>query len=222
MEDSEHTKPCELLHAYEIGMLSDDEVSIFEAHLIECERCFEQVKNFQREAALLARDADVRKAVSVLSGSESRSADPVGARTAFWSGMSWRLGIASTALAAVLIIVVALVMTGGKAPGRTVIMGVLMPRSGPFPTVTVSDQDTLIVEFPVSRALSDSIISVSVRCVESGARIYYNDHLPLSGRAGEVELLGSSLESGKYELLMKGAADMSSGEDLTTFVIVKK
>ena len=42
-----------LLHAYELGMISDEEKDLFEAHLLECESCFEQVREFMPRGAML-------------------------------------------------------------------------------------------------------------------------------------------------------------------------
>ena len=53
----------DLLHAYEIGALSEADVERFEIHLMHCEHCYEQVKDFQREAALLFEDSEVKEAV---------------------------------------------------------------------------------------------------------------------------------------------------------------
>ncbi len=52
-----------LLHAYELKALSDEDVEHFEIHLLECEFCFEQLRNFERVASLLASDEEVKKSI---------------------------------------------------------------------------------------------------------------------------------------------------------------
>lgn len=52
-----------LLHAYEINALSDDDLKKFEAHILSCEHCFEQVQSFETESEILRADAAVRREV---------------------------------------------------------------------------------------------------------------------------------------------------------------
>ena len=49
----------DLIHAWELGLLSDDERREFELHLMECPACFEDVQRFRREAEALRTDASV-------------------------------------------------------------------------------------------------------------------------------------------------------------------
>lgn len=49
-----------LLHAYELNALSEDDTERFELHLLRCEHCFGEVKDFRRNALLLRKDAAVR------------------------------------------------------------------------------------------------------------------------------------------------------------------
>jgi TolB-like protein len=52
-----------MLHLYELGLLSPDDLEAFELHLYECEYCFESVQQFREEALLIKHDPDVRKTV---------------------------------------------------------------------------------------------------------------------------------------------------------------
>lgn len=52
-----------LLHAYELNVLSEEDIERFEIHLLGCEHCFDQLKNFEQEAALLTSDDEVRELV---------------------------------------------------------------------------------------------------------------------------------------------------------------
>jgi Asp-tRNA(Asn)/Glu-tRNA(Gln) amidotransferase C subunit len=53
----------ELLHAYELNALSEEDTERFETHLLECEHCFNQLKNFEQEAVLLSSDDEVKKII---------------------------------------------------------------------------------------------------------------------------------------------------------------
>lgn len=52
-----------LLHAYGLNALSEEDFKRFEIHLLECEHCFEQLKNFRQVAPLLRSDREVREMV---------------------------------------------------------------------------------------------------------------------------------------------------------------
>ena len=59
-----------LLHAYELNVLSEEDIERFEIHLMECEHCFNQLKNFEQEATLLSSDDEVRELVREVSREE--------------------------------------------------------------------------------------------------------------------------------------------------------
>jgi len=63
-----------LLHAYELDALSEEDTERVEIHLLECEHCFEQLTNFERETTLLSTDHEVREVIAEAAGEEySRS-----------------------------------------------------------------------------------------------------------------------------------------------------
>lgn len=49
----------QLLHAYELGALPDNDTERFEIHLIRCACCYESIVQFDTQASLLRLDADV-------------------------------------------------------------------------------------------------------------------------------------------------------------------
>jgi len=50
-----------LLHAYELGLLSDEEKDQFEAHLMECPYCFNEVKQFMPRGAFLRSSPRIKQ-----------------------------------------------------------------------------------------------------------------------------------------------------------------
>ncbi|MFQ6104595.1 MAG: zf-HC2 domain-containing protein [Candidatus Glassbacteria bacterium] len=66
-----------LIHAYELNALSTEDARRFEIHIMKCEYCFNEVKDFTREAILLSSDEAVKDIISKASTgfqSESESA----------------------------------------------------------------------------------------------------------------------------------------------------
>jgi hypothetical protein len=63
MSKCEDTDLGRLLHAYELGGLSEEDAESFEIHLLECEHCFGELKAFEEAAALLCSDQEVAELV---------------------------------------------------------------------------------------------------------------------------------------------------------------
>jgi hypothetical protein len=49
-----------MLHSYELGVLSSEEAREFEKHVLDCESCFEEMKEMLPTSTLLRHDPDVR------------------------------------------------------------------------------------------------------------------------------------------------------------------
>ena len=50
-----------LLYAFELGLLNDEDRSLVETHLLQCEECFEKFKQFEDARELILKDDDVRR-----------------------------------------------------------------------------------------------------------------------------------------------------------------
>ena len=51
----------DMIYAYELGMLSEDEIRELELHLLECEECMQSVREFRQTALLLRHDKEVQE-----------------------------------------------------------------------------------------------------------------------------------------------------------------
>ena len=58
----------QLLHDYELGLLSAEESRRFELHLYECDHCLKQVREFRESSRILIGDPDFREITSDLVG----------------------------------------------------------------------------------------------------------------------------------------------------------
>jgi len=74
-----------LLHAYELGALESSEAQRFEAHLLECEHCFEQIEAFEEQAFLLHSGRTVRREIS--RGVTSHESVPSPLFQRFWKNL---------------------------------------------------------------------------------------------------------------------------------------
>ena len=71
MPDCTNPEIGDMLHAYELNVLTEDETARFEAHLLMCDSCYEELANFEREAALITSDEDVKRVMIEISGGHS-------------------------------------------------------------------------------------------------------------------------------------------------------
>lgn len=53
----------DMIYAYELGLLPEENRREFEIHLMECDSCFENLNKFKQEAYLLKNDPDVQESV---------------------------------------------------------------------------------------------------------------------------------------------------------------
>lgn len=63
MKDCTNKNLGNLLHAYEIGILSEQECEQFETHLLGCEHCHSMLESFEERASLLATSEKVKEVV---------------------------------------------------------------------------------------------------------------------------------------------------------------
>ncbi|MBU0982371.1 MAG: zf-HC2 domain-containing protein, partial [candidate division Zixibacteria bacterium] len=61
MSDCTDKRYEQLLHAFELGMLNDDDRLAFQEHLLNCPHCFEQARAMEDVADLMRNDDDIRQ-----------------------------------------------------------------------------------------------------------------------------------------------------------------
>ena len=74
----------ELLHAYELGMLSENERREFEEHLLSCDECSRRAVDFEVSVKLLRRDNDIAQAVTRASETDSAEKPGKGKTAKIW------------------------------------------------------------------------------------------------------------------------------------------
>jgi hypothetical protein len=66
-------KTGQLIHNYELNMLSGDELERFEIHMLECGYCFGETERFKEFGALLRTDPDVKQVVEGVLAKHSKA-----------------------------------------------------------------------------------------------------------------------------------------------------
>ncbi len=92
------------LYAYELGLLDDDERRNLELHLLECEHCLADAKQFQRTIRQIKRDPDIRRAVEQMAAESAAAALPK-KRLPLLRRM-WRTALVPTTVAAAVLVLV--------------------------------------------------------------------------------------------------------------------
>ncbi len=93
-----------LLHAWELGMLSDTDSQELEQHLMDCQSCFEKANKLESAARLILRDSDVQDTIADMAGETSASPPPSTTQSVARKPGFFNLARISMAAAAVLII----------------------------------------------------------------------------------------------------------------------
>ena len=91
MSDCRDKRFKSMLHAYEFGILDDQDRCEIEIHLLECEDCLNDVKQFSDAARLLQRDPDVRDTVYDIYNDQSQNESDRYTKSFFsrlWSGFA--------------------------------------------------------------------------------------------------------------------------------------
>ena len=73
-----------MLHAYELGILSDRDRKEFELHIMECEHCLEEVRRFDNTAEHIKFDEHIRDTVREITIEESTDEQGITYRQKLW------------------------------------------------------------------------------------------------------------------------------------------
>lgn len=84
MAESHHRQFEELLFAYELGILSDEERRRLELHLLECDDCMEKIKEFNKASKLIKLDSRTRETINQIAGQKPQEHVGTAATAQFW------------------------------------------------------------------------------------------------------------------------------------------
>lgn len=94
----------DMLHAFELGQLPDEERREVMAHLCECEYCFERARKFLTAAQLLRGDSDIAGAIAQIAGEQPEVGIPTEERARRRWPKVMRLALAAAAAAVILLL----------------------------------------------------------------------------------------------------------------------
>jgi len=175
----------DLLHAYELGMLTDEERRELELHLLECDSCMEEVKHLRATINTMRQSQDVRDSVEQMASETERAADTTESET-IGIIRGWRMIVPTTLIAAVVILI--LILKPWHIEFRTDKEAIALQNRLAvmyFDNLASPDDSSRLGEIVTNLLISDLSESEYVQVV-SEQRLY--DILRLMGKEGVTEV----------------------------------
>jgi hypothetical protein len=209
----------DLLHAYELGILSDEEREEFEIHYLECDNCYKRVKEFEQEAMFLRQDHDIYETAGHLvdrsqTRIQSRLLKRIGV---FWGNLKEQYVILRPAavVATILILAVPTYFLIRGFEEKQVIELVAM-RGITYETIDLEKGGKIEIRFLYSGAQRNKSYSLQISSFNDDV-IHSNHHVTQfdPGGIGKVNLSADAFKTGFYKLIL---AD-SKGESLIEYFL---
>ena len=227
-----------LFHAYEVGLLTEDQQTLFEIHLLDCGHCHHEVQRFEATAIALRKSPAVRSALQQEAEAQEKEttapvpATPAGTKPSFWLttwGYLWPsapLAFRPTLIYIVLLLALVMVPQWRK-PGETpqtihpVEAITLFPvRGGTEQVFHRSAGKEGLISFVYPGARSGEPYRVAVTS-ETNEIVYQEDTFDrFKDQTGTLLLPLARMEPGLYQLEISNPADPDAIPQVYNFSIV--
>ena len=196
-----------LIHAYELDMLSEEELNSFEAHLLECDFCFELARKFAPHAVSLSSSPDVSKTLKELN---QQSPEQTTLKKRFWNVLwpDFPFILRPAALLFVLAVLIypaymglISVNDGGVSQLRSV---ELVPmRATQLVELDIESETDIVLSFVIPDARSEGEYSLSLSF--DNAILYQDDRFSNFDSYGVAYILVpfELVKTGQYHLVIK-------------------
>lgn len=171
----------DMLHAYELGMLTDEERRDLELHLLECDSCMEEAGEFRDTIRTMRRSPEIRDAIEKIADDSTR--DALEKRPGMFGRLiSWRAAVPSVVAMATVILVLILkpwhieIKSSKEAIASENRLAIMY-----FDNLAVPDDSSRLGEIVTNLLISDISESEYMQVV-SEQRLY--DILKLLGKEG--------------------------------------
>jgi tetratricopeptide (TPR) repeat protein len=228
MSGCQDPRIAHLLSAYELGMLRDEERREVELHLLDCDACYAELRQFQHAVRLLKQDRDVRQAVRLMAQEPEESVSGLEEKTPRHGAWSRPITALLVAAAAMLLLILQPWEVEFHPTQEAVAVG---PRLAIMYLENLADREDeqRLGEIAANLLITDLSESGHLQVV-SGQRLY--DILKLFGREGQKQvdretarqiadtaganiiLQGSILQVEPYYVLTANLVDVRTGNVL--------
>ncbi|MBD3234787.1 MAG: hypothetical protein GF315_13760 [candidate division Zixibacteria bacterium] len=196
-----------MLHAYEMGILSEEEAEQFEMHLMDCQYCYSQLESFDDGARLLSGDQDIRRLLQKRSLEESDSKTRM---QRIWNYLWPQTPLVfKPAVAYFIILVLAIpVITGILSKGGNSIrplqsITLVANRSSLDNSFSITEESSGLINFELPEAETGSEYKVVIKN-ERGNEVYRDDHCRPKDEfgIGQLYIPLHKMRPGLYKLIV--------------------
>jgi len=96
----------DMLHAFEMGMLDEQDYDEFRQHLFDCRHCFERARKLELVAEIMRIDEDVRQVPGRVIEEQSKTGEEVSGRKRRWFRERFKPALVPASLIAVVVIII--------------------------------------------------------------------------------------------------------------------
>ena len=196
-----------MLHAYELGALSEEDTERFEVHLLKCRYCFDSVKQFETTAGLLRHDGSVKEEAASV-GSETTELSLLHRSLKFlWPERPLVLKPALALLVILALIYPAYLGLSGEITNciRPVGSITLLPlRTMMTDTYSLSSGKDLVLSFVFDNAEPNTKYRLTIK--DAGGNVIYGDDAFAdfdNFQTGRIFIPNSVLRAGRYHLTVE-------------------
>jgi len=199
----------ELLHAFELDQLDDEQKEAFELHLLDCAHCFEQASRFESAAHLLRHDDEVKQIVAQAAATETATTTAEPAES-LWAKLRRHLWpdtnvLLRPALTYLVILALAYPAVRGlqpeESPGVRGVQSLVFSGARSASEQSASVDAPLVIMFRINNATAGQHFRVVVRS-DNGTIIFSDDHFTdFNEREMGTVLIGAqSYTTGRYHI----------------------
>ena len=221
-------KVGKLLHAYELGALSDEDAERFEIHLLGCEQCFAEVQQFSQSANILRDDHAMLQDAGKTTVPDTGPASLTGRiRRYLWPDMPLVFRPAVTIVLILLLIYPAylgLLSVRGHDARTVVSVSLMSARSSAAEAISIPAGKDLVISFHIHDAVPGDEYLLELRDDENSRLIYdesFSDFDEYS--LGSILIPNDLMKNGRYRLELTGGNNVIASEPhIFEFLIVKE
>ena len=215
-----------LMHAYEVGRLSEEDAARFEEHCMTCPACFEELQAFRSITDLLVNDPELARLAADAARADARPQSSWSRIIeALWSKTSLVLRPAMAYLAVALLIPLAyrgMKYTPPEAPTVAPVQTVeLLATRRSMPTLQPQPDAQVVLRFSFSGADPENTYRVALR-TPGHETVYRDDRFRFDHNVvGYLSIPAAQMEVGVYQLVIEDPTDPTpAGRDTLFFEIL--
>ncbi len=202
-----------ILHAYELGILSDPDREIIELHMMKCEHCFNKSLKFKKTARLLREDEDIKGEIKRIDSEKPHKTSTL-ASLIYWL---WPEKPKSVLLKPAIIIGLILIISypayktfleKDVTIQPVQILNLYPFRGGQQNVISLDKNGQIVINFVCESAEPGKFYGVTVK-TEEGAITFADDRFTgfnASGM-GSVRIPSNDFRKGRYSLAVTDMSD---------------